>query len=301
LQQPPKHRWLFVFNEIDLKKQTVKYFLQYQIITPDEEKRALTVAMLASFGFEGFEETETGLIANAERGLYVEEEVEEWLNEQGLVYDKIILEDQNWNALWESNFDPVLVDDFVHIRAHFHPPVAGVLNEILITPKMSFGTGHHATTRQMIQMMRDLPFSGKTVFDFGTGTGVLAILAEKLGASRVEAIDIDEWSITNAKENFDANHMEKILLRQSDNLEGVVPADIILANINKHIIISFLPELVRLLKPGGSLVLSGLLKEDEKDILVHMETLNLLKHKGSVMGEWIALEGRRKPPIVKLL
>lgn len=267
----------------------MKYFLQYRIKTPNEEIKELALAMLGAFGIEGFEETDAGLIANSEMGLFDEEEVEAWLTEQGLPFEKVTLEDQNWNALWESNFDPVVVDDFVSIRAHFHPSIQAVQHEILITPKMSFGTGHHATTRQMIQMMRNIPMAGKLVFDFGTGTGVLAILAEKLGADRVEAIDIDEWSITNAKENFETNKIEKVALWQSDNLQGVAPADVILANINKHIILSFLPELVQLMKPGGFLLLSGLLKEDEKEIQMHLERLGLFVQKGSVLGDWIAL------------
>ncbi len=123
-----------------------------------------------------------------------------------LSFSKTIIEETNWNQVWESNFDPVIVDDFVAVRAHFHEPIKNVQHEIVITPKMSFGTGHHATTYMMMQQMRELDFAGKNVFDFGTGTGVLAILAEKLGAQKVIAIDNDDWSIENADENVKRNN-----------------------------------------------------------------------------------------------
>ena len=122
------------------------------------------------------------------------------------IFKETLIPEANWNQVWESNFDPVIVDDFVAIRADFHEPVKGVSLEIIITPKMSFGTGHHATTYMMIEQMRELDFTGKSVFDFGTGTGVLAILAEKLGANKVIAVDNDEWSIENAEENFEKNN-----------------------------------------------------------------------------------------------
>ena len=101
----------------------------------------------------------------------------------------------------KADFQPVVIDDFCAVRAHFHEPIASVEHEIIITPKMSFGTGHHATTYMMMQQMREIDFKDKTVFDFGTGTGILAILAEKLGATTIDAIDVDEWSFENAKEN----------------------------------------------------------------------------------------------------
>jgi ribosomal protein L11 methyltransferase len=267
-----------------------KYFVQYQITGIGEEEREISIAMLSAMGVDGFEETETTLIANTIQGNILEVEVEAWLEQHGFPFQKLILENQNWNALWESNFDPVLIDDFVYIKAHFHPSVSGVQHEIAITPKMSFGTGHHATTRQMIGLMRDLPFLGKTVFDFGTGTGVLAIVAEKLGAKRVEAIDNDPWSISNAQENFEANKIQKVVLWESDGLENVGPADIILANINKNIILANLPKLAGLLNPGGYLLLSGLLQADEKDVLDALEKQELVKNKGSVLGDWIALQ-----------
>jgi len=154
----------------------------------------------------------------------------------------------------------------VAIRADFHAPIVNVENEILITPKMSFGTGHHATTFLMMQQMRNIDFNNKSVFDFGTGTGILAILAEKLGATSVFAIDNDEWSIENAKENAAKNACMHIDLALKDDPGGEETFDIILANINKNVILTYLSVLVNRLKKGGYLLLSGLLKEDEEDI-----------------------------------
>ena len=138
--------------------------------------------------------------------------------QQAQRFDWNEIPDQNWNQVWENNYEPVQVGNFAGIRAQFHQPLAGVKFELLITPKMSFGTGHHATTYMMLDWMREFDFTGKTVLDMGTGTGVLAIMAEKLGASRIIAIDIDDWSIENAKENIEVNGCRRIQLLQSDKL-----------------------------------------------------------------------------------
>ncbi|MCU0403830.1 MAG: 50S ribosomal protein L11 methyltransferase, partial [Chitinophagaceae bacterium] len=179
----------------------MKYYLQYRIQCKEEESREMLIAVLSELGFEGFEEETGFLIATATEGSLDEREVGDWLNESGFSFTMEKLEEQNWNAIWESDFSPVEVDDFAAVRAHFHQPVPHVRYDLIITPKMSFGTGHHATTNLMIRALKDLEVSGKSVFDFGTGTGVLAILASKMGALVVEAVDIDSWSIENAREN----------------------------------------------------------------------------------------------------
>lgn len=268
----------------------MKNYLAYKLPCSAGETREILIAQLASFGFEGFEENDLDIVASAEEGVVEVEQLEEWLNEAGITYEKAVTPGQNWNALWESNFSAVVVDDFACIRAHFHQPVPGVLYDIQITPKMSFGTGHHATTRQMIEMMRNLPIKGNNIFDFGTGTGVLAILAAKMGALTVEAIDNDEWSITNAEENMQVNRVEeKINLRLSDTLDGIAPSDIVLANINKHIILRFMPDLKGILKDNGWLVLSGLLTDDQEDIGKAAEKEGLKLVQRSELNNWIAL------------
>ncbi|MDE3254265.1 MAG: 50S ribosomal protein L11 methyltransferase, partial [Bacteroidota bacterium] len=163
------------------------------------------IAELSQIGFDGFEESADQLTAYIDLEHFEEKELNIILNKYDLKYSKSILNKQNWNQLWESNFEPVQVDDFVGVRADFHPPFVDVQHELIITPKMSFGTGHHATTYLVMQLMRDLDFTGARVFDFGTGTGILAILAEKLGASRVLAVDNDDWCIRNAAENILVN------------------------------------------------------------------------------------------------
>ena len=195
----------------------------------------------------------------------------------------------NWNAVWESNFQPVLVDDFVAVRADFHESIAGVKHEVIITPKMSFGTGHHATTHMMIQQMQAIDFTSKAVFDFGTGTGILAILAEKLGAAAIMAVDNDDWSITNTAENLERNSCRKVELKKVDTAEGEGRYDVILANINKNVILDNLSSLIKQLASGGNLLLSGLLEADETDILTATGKFPLRYNGKITMAGWICL------------
>lgn len=154
-------------------------YIEITFPVTDTGLQQVLIAQLSEEGFEGFEEKETELIAFIPEASYEKEKVQAIADTHEVSFSAIVIESQNWNAVWESNFDPVVVDDFVAVRAGFHEPVSGVELEIVITPKMSFGTGHHATTYMMMRQMRQLDFTGKKVFDFGTGTGVLAILAEK--------------------------------------------------------------------------------------------------------------------------
>lgn len=255
----------------------------------DPELQQVLIAQLAEAGFEGFEETESCLKAFISEAGYPTVEVERIAGTHQVSFTKELIEAQNWNAVWESNFDPVIVDDFVAIRAGFHQPVKGVELEIVITPKMSFGTGHHATTFMMMRQMRQLDFPGKTVFDFGTGTGVLAILAEKLGASGVYAIDYDEWSIDNARENCENNQCKLIRLEQADTAANTPKSDIILANINKNVILDNLLHLKNGLHTGGLLLLSGLLTTDEADILQAAQPLGLELTGKEELNKWICL------------
>lgn len=238
--------------------------LVFKDIQPEQQE--VLVAHLAEAGFEGFEESDKELKAFIPEKNYDKQLLHELLFKYQLQYTEQMIPEQNWNRSWESNFQPVLVDDFVAIRADFHEPIKGVEHEIIITPKMSFGTGHHATTHMMVQQMRSIDIAGKRVFDFGTGTGILAILAERLGAATVAAIDNDDWSIANAAENFARNHCSRISLGKADLLPEKDQYDIILANINKNVILDNFSSLVDHLSPAGILLLSGLLAEDEKDI-----------------------------------
>lgn len=241
-------------------------YIQIEFQNISSEQSDMLIAELADYGYEGFEEADSSLKAFINENEYDESLLEETVGRYNISFNKIIIAETNWNQVWESSFQPVVIDDFVAIRADFHESLSSVQHEIVITPKMSFGTGHHATTYMMIRQMRDIDFKNKTVFDFGTGTGVLSILAETLGAKKVLATDNDEWSINNATENLERNNCTKIELRLSSKVPVQESFDIILANINKNVILTNLNLLKQQLKPHGILLLSGLLVEDEQDI-----------------------------------
>jgi ribosomal protein L11 methyltransferase len=263
-------------------------YIQLLIAPITSEASDILVAQLSELGFDGFEENEHALIAYCAESIYNAAAINELL-EGNYSYTKELIAKINWNEEWEKNFSPVVVDDFVGVRAHFHEPISGVVHEIVITPKMSFGTGHHATTHMMMQQMRGLDFRGKKVFDFGTGTGILAILAEKLGAAEIDAIDNDEWSVENAAENISNNACTKIQLALNDNPVLLPQYDIILANINKNVILAFFDMLKTGLKPNGQLLVSGLLAEDENDIVLAANALGLKFVQIVQRDKWISL------------
>jgi ribosomal protein L11 methyltransferase len=169
--------------------------MHIQVSIKTEEWQEVLIALLTEIGYEGFEQEEALLKAFINKDAFDRAALEALLGEYGVEYEEQEIGERNWNAEWEANFQPVVVDGFCAVRAHFHPPMPEVEHELVITPKMSFGTGHHATTYMMLQAMRGIDLRGKRVLDFGTGTGVLAILAERLGAAEVVAIDNDDWSI----------------------------------------------------------------------------------------------------------
>ncbi len=261
--------------------------ITFTAIQPEQQE--LVIANLAHAGYEGFEENETELKAFISEAAFEPSLLKELAFKYQLTYTVQTIAAQNWNAVWESNFQPVIVDDFVAVRAHFHEAAKGVEHEIVITPKMSFGTGHHATTFMMMQQMRNIDFRHKSVFDFGTGTGVLAILAEKLGAKKILAVDNDDWSIENASENFSRNNCAAIALKKVDTAAAGKAFDIILANINKNVILDNMAVLAGQVVPGGTLLFSGLLREDEKDIVASAEK-QLLVFAGAVEKDnWLCL------------
>jgi ribosomal protein L11 methyltransferase len=268
-----------------------KEYIQIEFDFNNQEQFDMLVAELADLGFDGFNEEElrpgqndgvalsnglgigaghckTFMLADQFEEDQVQNELDIIFNKYVLTYSKSIIKEQNWNAVWESNFDPVRVGDFVGIRAHFHPTFEPAVEfDIKITPKMSFGTGHHPTTFSMIQLMQKIDFDAKTVYDFGTGTGILAILAEKLGAKKVHAVDNDDWCIENAEENISNNESKVITIEKVESALQKQQYDIVLANVNRHIIEANMDELTLIGKPDGILVLSGLLIEDQSDIV----------------------------------
>lgn len=263
--------------------------IQLTIHTSDEKIREELIGLLSLFDFDGFEEQDDQLLYFFSEGKIDEQEVKKIINDYGLSYSRSLISPRNWNTVWESSFAPVVVDDFCSVRADFHQPLANTQYEIIITPKMSFGTGHHATTYLMIEQMAKMDFKQKQVADFGTGTGILAILADKLGSSYVWAIDNDDWSIENAKENVKKNDGKVISVEKMDAFTSKQKFDIILANINKNIIINNLDGLVFGLNKGGQILLSGLLKEDEREVLLLCRQFNL-KHITTVEKDrWVSV------------
>lgn len=264
-------------------------YIQIEFQNISNVQSDLLIAQLSEIGFDGFEEEENCLKAFIPANDFIEQTVKEIATNYNLSFTQSTIEETNWNAVWESSFEPVVVEDFVGIRADFHEPIMGVEHEIVITPKMSFGTGHHATTFMMIQQMREIDFIGKTVFDFGTGTGILAILAEKLGAAKVFAVDYDEWSIENAEENLNRNHCSKFTLHKADHATGEEEYDIVLANINKNVILDNFVSIAEQLAPSGILLLSGLLADDEEDIRKEAEKNSLSVVKILERNKWISI------------
>jgi ribosomal protein L11 methyltransferase len=257
--------------------------------TGDEDLRGRLIAILDEAGFTAFEETHDALLAFIPQTARDSIRVEEILPEP-VPWEESVIEPQNWNAVWEGSFEPVTVPGFCTVRAAFHEANPDTPHDIVITPKMSFGTGHHATTRLMMQGMRDLDFAGTRVLDFGTGTGILAILAEQLGAFEVLAIDNDEWSVENALENVAANAAGAVkILSGSLEAAGAAPFGCILANINRHILLHYMPQMRTLLRPGGQLMLSGILSADEAIITASALDAGFVKVLSLNEGDWIAL------------
>ncbi|MBP6432156.1 MAG: 50S ribosomal protein L11 methyltransferase [Ferruginibacter sp.] len=264
-------------------------YTQIEINTSNQEQTEILIAQLSNIGFEGFEETENSLQAFIKKEEFRGADVDEILNAHHLTYTTKEIAQQNWNAQWESSFEPVVVDDFVAVRASFHEPITNVKHEIIVTPKMSFGTGHHATTFLMMQQMSTIDFTNKSVFDFGTGTGVLAILAEKLGAIHVDAIDNDEWSIENAKENVEANNCNKIYLTKADAIESVKQYDVVLANINLNVITAAIEQIVAICKPKSQVLFSGFLPSDFDQMNNLLLTHNFNNIKAIERNNWLCI------------
>lgn len=244
----------------------MKEFIEITFQEVTEQITELLIAELSELGYDGFLEEGDTLKTYIEVDQFEEAVVSEWAKKLGLTFIKGNIREQNWNAEWEKSFDPVVIGDKIAIRASFHKPILEVEKEIVITPKMSFGTGHHATTYLMVKTMLDISFSGKKVLDFGTGTGILAILAELMGASSILAIDHDAWSMDNANENVKANGCTRIELELKDTIPKGLKFDIILANINRHILVEQANFLVHALEKGGILIMSGILTEDRDAI-----------------------------------
>ena len=269
--------------------------LQIIIAAEDPTQQEILIALLTEAGFEGFEQREDALLAYIAEDGFDPVALDGVVRLFDLAYTTTIIGQRNWNEEWEKNFTPVQVDKFCAVRAHFHQPMTDVTHELVITPKMSFGTGHHATTYMMLQAMQFVDFTGKSVLDFGTGTGVLAVLAERLGAVNVLAIDNDDWSIENARENIAENHCFRVSVEKMDRPPEDRQFDIILANINKHILLREMMAIGQQLKAGGVILMSGLLAQDFEDIENQALINNLSVSARTAKGSWICLKLEKTP------
>ena len=232
------------------------------------QEHEFILARLSQYGFEGFCQEEGRILAYMNADSYQEKDFQTFMQRHGLI-EKIgtlhcrSLPDQNWNEIWESQYQPVEVGPGCHVRAPFHPSPAGVKYDVVISPKMSFGTAHHETTRGMLQRMLTMDLQGKTVLDLGCGTGILAILAGKMGARSIVALDIDPLAYRNTLENIALNAPLSIEVLQAElSFISNRTFDILLANINLNSLLGLMDQFHGRLRSDGILMLSGFFSED---------------------------------------
>ncbi len=268
-------------------------YIAFTFPVADTDTQEILSAMLDGQGFEGFEFQDDRLKAFIPENLFDENALRETLQQLSIPaeYTTEIIPETNWNQVWESNYSPIWVEEKVYIRATFHPIEPNAVFEVIIDPKMSFGTGHHETTYMMAASMLGDDFTGQDTLDFGSGTGILAILARKMGAASVVAIDHEDWAYRNCLENVELNKVDNIHVIEGD--ESTIPPrqfGRILANVNKNVIFRNLELLHERLLPTGLLYLSGLLHEDEADIMGKASTLGFQLIDKKTRGNWICLK-----------
>lgn len=267
-------------------------------ITPEntsQEINNILIARLSEWPFESFSEDQEGISAYMPLNKYEEKSINQLLESLNrdfpFSWTKEHIEEQNWNKAWEENYSPVLVAQQIYIRAPFHEPQPDAGHEIIIEPKMSFGTAHHETTQLMIELMLGTDFRGKTFLDMGCGTGILAILASRLGAEKGLAIDNDEWAFQNSRENLLKNAIKNVDTLLGDHrLIDDQNFDIILANINRNILIGQMESYEKSLNPGGSVFLSGFHEEDVQVLLERSRKYGFSLKRKADRNTWVAME-----------
>lgn len=263
-------------------------------VDPPQPAIEILIAELSEIGFDSFVETDGGLTAYVKTEDFNEASFESiglFSNKNfEISFTQKKIADQNWNAEWEKNFHPITIGEQCYVRAPFHEP-KNVPYELIIEPKMSFGTGHHETTHMMLEFLLQSDLKGKSVLDMGCGTGVLAIMAEKLGATSIDAIDIDSWSYENTLENAERNHCERIQVFKGDaSLLKGRRYDVVLANINRNVLLEDIPVYAACLNGAGELVMSGFYSEDEPMVTQKCKSQGLRFEKKLQTNNWVAVK-----------
>lgn len=275
----------------------MNYFVYKFSVEPVKLMREVLLARLDDLPFESFQDTQTGLDAYVQEQDDCETEVQElkaMLADLGAVhYTKEFIPEQNWNANWEADYPAVEVDDKCIVRAPFHNADPRFRIDVLIQPKMSFGTGHHATTFLMLSMMFDIAVEGKKVLDMGSGTGVLAIAIKKMGAKEVWAIDIEEWAFQNTLENIALNNVDIRVDKGDADLIEAESFHVILANINKNVLLHDMPRYSKSLLPQGDILFSGFFDVDVDEISAAAEKYGLKFVVRNTRNGWAALHFRK--------
>ena len=269
-------------------------YLEFKI-SCKESFREILIAELAEVGYDSFLETDEGFDAYIQEDLFdrntYQQVIDQYRDAASLQVTEAIMPKVNWNEEWEKNYDPIEVGDQVYVRASFHEHRPEFEYEILINPKMSFGTGHHATTYLMLSHQLTIDHSGKRVLDIGSGTGILAIMAHQLGAGHIEAFDIDEWCVENGNENFDLNGMSGVRMGMG-TVREVKPKgkfDIVLANINKNVLLEEMEVYATLVKTNGYLLLSGFYERDILDVAERAFQFGFVEKEVQTKDDWAAL------------
>ena len=268
------------------------------LIAPLDPWRDILMVELGELGYDSYEETTGGLEAYIATAEFDAVPVSKLMTLRDphvtISWSHVQIEPRNWNAEWERSFQPVEVGREVRIRAEHHAGLPGFRHDLVITPRMAFGTGHHATTRMMVQAMLGVDLAGRTVCDLGCGTAVLAILAERMGAAQVMAIDNDQQAVDNARENVERNGCHAIAVEKG--YEGSLSGrtyDIILANIERNTLLDAMPLMAAALRPNGALFLSGFIIADRHLLAERATAFGLVPSEQLEEGEW-ALLGCRK-------
>ncbi len=269
-------------------------YIELNIAVESAEQAEILTAELSELPFDSFVTDKGVLKAYIPQNALVDckEEADEILSGYGITDARYVqIEAQNWNALWESNFEPVDVDGRVLIRAPFHSPSESAEFEVVIMPKMSFGTGHHATTKMMVQMILDSQLEGLHGLDMGSGTGVLAIAACKCGAKSLDAVDIDDFAYENCIENLATNGVSERVVPMLGDVRAIEGRhyDFILANINRNILLGDMDAYLRTLNDGGELFISGFLDADVEAMCRAIEAKGMRLHHAKHIGGWAAL------------